>query len=438
MRVLIVDDEKNIRTSIAQLLKMEGIDSTEAQNGLSAQRLLQEEQFDAAVVDLKMPGMDGLALLQWIKEEGPDLPVMMISAFGDVEDAVNAMKQGAVDYLVKPFDPEELLIRLRRSVSDNALARQAAPREPEAGVVESLNAAMRTVYQVVRKAAPSDSTIMITGESGTGKEVIARYIHELSPRKQYAFLPINLGGVPENLLESELFGYEKGAFTGADRRKLGMFEMAQGGTLFLDEIGDMPLHLQVKLLRVIQDRKIQRLGGTGVIPINVRIVAATNRDLDESVREGTFREDLYYRLNVIRLELPPLRDRPEDIPLFIGHFISKMQKHTASGVFSIAPDAVTRLQHYRFPGNIRELENMIERAVILCEGDQLSTRDFPLPASEEHAEQSPAEGSLRELEKVAIIRALHRHDGRREETAKELGITRRTLLNKINEYQITV
>ncbi len=190
MRVLIVDDEKNIRTSIAQLLKMEGIDSTEAQNGLSAQRLLQEEQFDAAVVDLKMPGMDGLALLQWIKEEGPDLPVMMISAFGDVEDAVNAMKQGAVDYLVKPFDPEELLIRLRRSVSDNALARQAAPREPEAGVVESLNAAMRTVYQVVRKAAPSDSTIMITGESGTGKEVIARYIHELSPRKQYAFLPI--------------------------------------------------------------------------------------------------------------------------------------------------------------------------------------------------------------------------------------------------------
>ncbi len=437
MKVLIVDDEKNMRASLTQFLAMEEIETSEAQNGLAAQRLLQEEQFDAAVVDLKMPGMDGLHLLRWVKAEGPDIPVIMMSAFGEVEDAVTAMKGGAADYLVKPFGPEELLIRLERAVSDSTLARQAAPHEQEGSLVESRNAAMREVYRILGKVAPSESTVLLTCESGTGKEIVARHIHDLSPRKPQAFVPINVGGLPESLLESELFGYEKGAFTGADHRKLGMFEMAQGGTLFLDEIGDMPLHLQVKLLRVLQDRKIQRLGSTGVIPISVRLIAATNRDIEERVRQGAFREDLYYRLNVIRVKLPPLRERQEDIPLFVGYFLKETQKRTGSKVSSVTSDAMARLARYRFPGNIRELENMVERAVILCDGTELSARDFGLAGEGESSPIVPPEGSLREMGKLVITRALLRHEGRRQETAQELGITRRTLLNKINKYKIS-
>jgi len=379
-----------------------------------------------------MPGISGLDFLDWLREKGPSIPAVMISAFGNIDDAVKAMKLGASDYLVKPFDPDELLIRVNRAVAENRMKRQAAlaaslPHE------ETESRIMRDIYHLVDRAAPSDATILITGESGTGKEVLAKRIHEKSLRSEGPFIPINLGGIPENLVESELFGYEKGAFTGAEHRKEGMFEYANGGTLFLDEIGDMPLHLQVKLLRVIQDRKIQRLGGALGLPIDVRLIAATNKDLASMVAEKTFREDLYYRLNVIHIELPALRDRKEDIPLLAGSLLKKLSIRSGKRITGITTDALKLLESYSFPGNIRELENLIERALILCEGDTLTPRDFSLPETA-RKDLPEKQGTLAELEREAIRTALLRNDGRKMETANELGISRRTLLNKIKEF----
>ncbi len=432
MRVLIVDDEKNLRESIASYLALEKIEVREAENGLSAQRILEEEAFDCIVLDLKMPGMSGLEFLSWLRDEGPSVPAVMISAFGNIEDAVKAMKLGASDYLVKPFDPDELVMRVNRAVTESRMKRQASII-PSPQSEETESRLMKDIHKLADRAAPSDSTILITGESGTGKEVLARRIHEKSRRAAGPFIPINLGGIPENLVESELFGYEKGAFTGAERRKEGMFEFASGGTLFLDEVGDMPLHLQVKLLRVIQDRKIQRLGGTQVIPIDVRLVAATNKDLAAMVSEKSFREDLYYRLNVIHVKLPPLRDRREDIPLLVGSLMRKLSARAGKKISGISEEALSLLQVYSFPGNIRELENLVERAIILCEGDILAARDFSLPEGR-RPEREARQGTLAELEREAIRASLLRNEGRKIETANELGISRRTLLNKIKEY----
>ena len=433
MRVLVVDDEPNIRTAIAELCETEGIDAETASNGLAAQKLLTESHFDVMVLDVKMPGMGGNELLAWMRDSGPSVPTIMVSAYGDIQDAVGAMKLGAVDYLVKPFDPDELLLRVRRAGEEQVIRRQVLSTSSERELWESGNPTMKEVFRLADKVAPTDSTVMITGETGTGKEVIARYVHARSRRPEGPFVPINLGALPEQLVESELFGFERGAFTGADRRKQGLFELAAGGTLFLDEVGEMPVHLQAKLLRVLQDRKLQRLGGTATIPIDARIVTATNRDLDADVAAGTFREDLFYRLNVIRLELPPLRERPEDIAELAGHFIRRYRDRTGSTVGGISAEAVRRLQGYRFPGNVRELENLIERAMILTEGAELSPRDFPIG---ENTERPVRRGTLREMEKEAIIAALHRNEGHRTRAAEELGITRRTLLNKVKEYEI--
>jgi two-component system response regulator AtoC len=452
MNVLIADDEQNIRKTLSELLSLDGISTRTAENGLAAQRLLAEEPFDAAVLDLRMPGMTGLELLEWIHESGPLIPVIVISAHGDIQDAVNAMKQGAVDYVTKPFDPEDLQMRIRRAVDDDRLRRSAAPT-PVGDVDASDNEAMRSLLAIARKVAPTDSTVLITGESGTGKEVLARTIHRLSPRDGGPFVPVNLGAVPEHLIESELFGYERGAFTGATARKTGVFETAAGGTLFLDEIGEMPLHLQVKLLRVIQDRRLQRVGGTTTIPIDVRILAATNRNLRDAIQAGEFREDLFYRLNVIELQLPALRNRPEDIPHLVGLFLDRIRQRGGAAVQGIEPDAVRLLARYHFPGNIRELENIIERATLLTERDHLSVGDFAfLGINDAHrpvAESRDGELSvddailsgamtLADLEAVAIRRALLRNEGHRERTAVELGITRRTLLNKMKEYGVVV
>ena len=376
MKVLVADDEKNIRDSIAAFIKAEGIESAVAADGAEARALLEEEAFECLILDLRMPKMDGLSLLAWLQEAGPPVPVIVISAYGDVRDAVQAMKLGARDYLVKPFDPEELMIRLRRVLSEKALAgqaeagRRAAAETGWVGVDEK----MRAVRSLVEKVAPTPSTVLITGESGTGKEAVARLLHSLSANADGPFVAINIGGVPEGLLESELFGHEKGSFTGAAERKRGMFELAASGTLLLDEIGDMPLHLQVKLLRVLQDRKVQRLGGTLSIPINARIIAATNRDLEAFLKEGKFREDLYYRLNVIRIEVPPLRERRGDIAALTGSILEKLNRQMGRKVRGLEPDAMARLQAYSFPGNVRELENRIERAYILCASDLITTR----------------------------------------------------------------
>ncbi|MFP4066618.1 MAG: sigma-54-dependent transcriptional regulator [Spirochaetaceae bacterium] len=440
MRVLIADDEKNIRRTVAEYLELDGIECREAENGLSAQKALSEEHFDGFIVDLRMPGMNGLELLHRLREEGRDVPTVMISAYGEIADAVAAMKTGAADYVTKPFDPEDLLMRLKRAVEDHRLRRLASvdrPREPE---LEFASAAMQQVLEMAHRVAPTDSTVLITGESGTGKEVLARRIHEASPRTDSPFVPINIGGIPEQLIESELFGYEKGAFTGADSRKQGMLEVAGGGTAFLDEIGDMPPHLQVKLLRVVQERRVQRLGATGTVPIDVRFIAATNADLEARVADGRFREDLFYRLNVIRLHLPPLRDRPEDIPLLARHFLEVMRERTGTRVSALSAAAVRALQAYPFPGNIRELENMVERAVILADTTELGPADFGLSAPSGGAARATgpaadsAGRSLREIERQAIVDALQRNEWHRERTARELGITRRTLLNKIREF----
>ncbi len=433
MRVLVVDDEPNIRTAIAELCEAENMDAETASNGLAAQRQLSESHFDVMVLDVKMPGMDGPGLLEWMRDSGPNVPTIMISAYGDIQDAVGAMKLGAVDYLVKPFDPDELLLRVRRAGEEQIIRRQVLSTSSERELWESSNQRMKDVFRLSDKVAPTDSTVLITGETGTGKEVIARYVHARSRRPEGPFVPINLGALPEQLVESELFGFERGAFTGADRRKQGLFELAAGGTLFLDEVGEMPIHLQAKLLRVLQDRKLQRLGGTAPIPIDARIVTATNRDLDADVASGAFREDLFYRHNVIRLELPPLRERPEDIAELAGHFIRRYRDRTGSTVGEISAEAVRRLQAYRFPGNVRELENLIERAMILTEGEELTPRDFPIG---EANERPVRRGTLREMEKEAIIAALHRHEGHRTRAAEELGITRRTLLNKVKEYEL--
>ncbi len=440
MKVLICDDEENIRKLLKRLLKLEGIDSDGAENGLSAQRMMSEERYDAVIADLRMPGLDGLSLLRWIRGEGFRVPVVMISAHGDINDAVTALKEGADDYLVKPFDPDELLIKLKGLIKAQNLINAAEGERKGEGFIGASSSAEQ-IRRIIERIAPSQATVLITGESGTGKEVAARMIHDLSSVSSGPFMAINIGGVPENLIESELFGYEKGAFTGADGRKPGLFELASGGTLFLDEIGDMPAALQVKILRVLQEKKITRLGGTSEIPINARIVAATNRNLEDMVREGTFREDLFYRLNVVRIRIPPLRERPSDIPVLAQAILAKYSENMGMRIKGFAPDAIEALSQHPFYGNVRELENVIERAMIFADSDMIELRDLDLRHSLGH-EPSKEAGtvaeaeSLRDIERNAIIRSLHRWEGNRTRSAEELGISRRTLITKIQEYGI--
>lgn len=436
MKILVADDEKNIREALVKWLNSSGYEAVGAENGLAAQRLLQEEAFSGVVSDLKMPGLDGLQLLAWCRTEGPDVPFVMISAHGEIQDAVEAMRRGAKDYLVKPFDPEELEVRLKAALDahrDGRIARSVRSATPETDHPSSPTWAK--IDALVAKAAPTSALMLITGESGTGKEVLARRIHDLSTRAAGPFVAINIGGLPESLLESELFGYEKGAFTGADRRKSGLFEMAGGGTLFLDEIGELPLALQVKLLRVLQERKIQRLGGTVPIPVESRILAATNRDLASEVKAGRFREDLFYRLNVVPVLLPPLRERTEDIPWLCRKLLAKLAPAMGRPAPELTPGALKRLAAYPFPGNVRELENLLERTLIFSEGDLITEADLALPGLPKEADPVPARtGTLHELELQAIRESLLRWEGNQTKAAEELGITRRTLFTKIKEY----
>lgn len=442
MMVLIVDDEKNILSLLQQYLEIEGIQSVGAENGLSAQRMLKERPYDAMLVDLKMPGMDGLQLIEWARGEGLHLPIIMMSAHGEIADAVTALKEGAQDYVVKPFDPEELVAKLKKLVEAQQVQEMVAgvsSSEGDDGAFIGQSPQIQRIKALIRRIQDSSSTVLITGESGTGKEVVARAIHAASHQKHGPFVAINIGGVPENLLESELFGYEKGAFTGAVARKSGKFELADGGTLFLDEIGDMPLALQVKILRVLQERKITRLGGTTPMPINARIVAATNKDLEKMVQEGKFREDLFYRLNVVRIQIPPLRERKDDIPLLAAGILSRLNAQVGHKVKGFTPAALQELCAYDFYGNVRELENVLERAVIFSSGDEITVDDLDLRSGAFTKEQKTATvdkeaKSLKDIEQDAIIQSLRRWEGNRTKAAKELGISRRTLINKIQEY----
>jgi two-component system response regulator AtoC len=415
MRVLIVDDERNIRESMQRLLDLEGIESVTAENGKAATERLLDASFDAVVADLKMPVMGGQELLEWIRDEGIRTPVIMISAFGEIEDAVRALKSGASDYLIKPFDPAELIHRVRSIVASRKreVIMEADSRSSGESRFVGESSVMKDLKGLLEKVSGSGTTVLITGESGTGKE---------------------------------LFGHEKGACTGADSRKLGLFELAGNGTLFLDEIGEMPLPLQVKLLRVLQERKLRRLGGTRDIPMGARIISATNRDIEALVREGKFREDLYYRLNVVRIAMPPLRARIEDLPLLSGYILGRIHAKTGKGPFTLEPAALEFLMSYPFPGNIRELENILERAAIYCEGGKITIADIDLPKtrlvgkSANVANRQSATGetpvSLSDAAKVAIVRALVNNKGNRTRAAEELGISRRTLLYKLKRYGI--
>ena len=448
MDILIIDDETNIRELMCRYMKIENINGVGVENAFAAQRILRERPFDGILVDLKMPGMDGLELVRWIRAEGFRMPVIMMSAHGDIRDAVDALKHGVQDYIVKPFNPEEVIIKIKNLVEAQNFRNlqemeERLPRE-KAFIGESVQ--IRMIKDTVSRIAQTNTSVLITGESGTGKEVVARAIHGQSPVSKGPFVAINIGGVPENLLESELFGYEKGAFTGAVSRKAGMFELANGGTLFLDEIGDMPYALQVKILRVLQERSITRLGGTEPIPINARIVCATNKDLESLVREGKFREDLFFRLNVVRIHIPPLRERKDDIPLLAAGIIKKINSNMGRHYSGLTPEAMEKLKNYDFYGNIREMENILERAAIFSDGDLITEDNIELrgdvlrPARREDKEGvSGTEGlSLKEIEKQTIEKALRRWEGNRTRAAKELGITRRTLITKIEEYDLDV
>lgn len=444
MKILIVDDEKNIRDLMNRYFATENIESEGAENGFSAQRLLRQEFFDAVLVDLKMPGMNGLELIKWIRSEGFRMPIVMASAHGEISDAVDALKNGAQDYVIKPFNPEELVIRFKALVEAQNLrngheAETSLSGKPFVGTSPKI---MR-IKDLISRIAPANSTVLISGESGTGKEVVARSIHSQSNVSSGPFVAINIGGVPENLLESELFGYEKGAFTGAASRKIGMFELANGGTLFLDEIGDMPLHLQVKLLRVLQEKIIMRLGGTDPIPINARLICATNRNLEQMVRDNTFREDLFYRLNVVRIEIPALREHPEDIPVLSSHILAKLNSSMGRKFDGFTPQAMELLKNHKFYGNVRELENVIERAAIFADGNLITEDSIELRTEMTSSSEKPKdigddsqEVNLKELEKKAIETALRRWEGNRTKASEELGITRRTLITKIKEYNL--
>ncbi|GHV63230.1 sigma-54-dependent Fis family transcriptional regulator [Spirochaetia bacterium] len=447
MRVLIVDDEKNIRESLKKYLSLEGIDSAEAESGEGALKQLEGESFDAVILDLKLPGISGQGVLEWMLKQGLPAPAIMISAHGEISDAVAALKTGAKDYLVKPFDPAELVIRLRSLVENKRRENVIEAERRTAGgtMMVGDSPEMRQLSARIDKIAASDVTVLITGESGTGKEVAAREIHARSPDRDEPFVAVNIGGIHEGLMESELFGHEKGSFTGAAARKQGLFELAGRGCLFLDEIGEMPMPLQVKLLRVLQERRVRRLGGVSDIPINARIISATNKNLETLVQEGRFREDLYYRLNVLRISLPPLRERSADIPLLAAHLLAR--RGSRSGAITPDDGALQKLSAYDFPGNIRELENILERALIYCEGNVIRAEDIdlherqgPAPAAvvsppASGAEPCPAgDWSMEALEKKAIMDALARCGGNRTKAAELLGLSRKTILNKIKAY----
>jgi len=379
-RVLVADDESNMRRVLEAILRREGYDVVTAANGLDAVSEMNRD-IRTVITDLKMPGLDGMGLLRRLQQDYPEVPVVMITAHGSVESAVEAVKLGAFDYLEKPFEQEQIRQIVAKAMKTHELARRDA--RPETPTVRGRfhligeASAIRQIFAVVEKVADTPSTVLITGESGTGKELVARALHENSSRHKGPFIKINCAAIPRTLMESELFGYEKGAFTGAVGAKPGRFELAHGGTLFLDEIGEIPTEMQVKLLRVLQESEFERVGGIKTIKVDVRLVTATNRDLTREIAEETFREDLFYRLNVVPIHIPPLRDRREDIPLLVEHFISKFNERLKKQITRISDEAVARLTAYNWPGNIRELENMMERTMLFCEGPEIHARDLP-------------------------------------------------------------
>ncbi|MGA1862106.1 sigma-54 dependent transcriptional regulator [Deferribacter thermophilus] len=434
-RVLIVDDEENHRFMIRLHLEKDYY-IFEAKNGLEALNILDEENVDLILLDIKMDVMDGLTFLAHLRKKSVDIPVIVISAFNNVRTAVESMKLGALDYITKPVDIEQLKSQIKNLLNKKVDKNESYLDDYIYDGVYSKDG-LGKIIEVLKLVAPTDATVLIMGESGTGKELVARSIHQNSPRKDKPFLAVNCAALNENLIESELFGHEKGAFTGADKSKLGKFELANGGTLFLDEVGELPLVTQAKLLRVLQEGTFERVGGTKTIKTDVRIIAATNRDLEKMVSDGEFREDLYYRLNVFPIKLPPLRERKDEIPLLLDYFIKKYSQKFQKIVKNYDKGFLDKLMMYDFPGNIRELENIVERSIILARGEILTAELLP-PLKNSSVQVSDTVKNMREHEIEAIKKALKETGGNKTKAAKILGISRKTLHNKLKEYNIEV
>ena len=440
--VLIVDDEKNTREGLARALRRHYTVHL-ADNGVTALELMDAEPVDALLSDIRMPGMDGMTLVRRALARTPQPVCILLTAYGSVETAVQAMKSGVYDYIQKPVNLTELELTLNRALhsrdmeAENQDLRQQLDKKYGLEHIIGKSPAIEQVFDTIRQVAPSRATVMIEGESGTGKELVAHALHQLSPRLHGPYVAVHCAALSETLLESELFGHEKGAFTGATARRQGRFERADGGSLFLDEIGEIDPVIQVKLLRVLEERSFERIGGQAPINVDVRLITATNRNLQQLVSDGSFREDLYYRLNVVRINLPPLRSRIDDIPLLALHFMKEFARENNKDISGITPDAMDILLSYRWPGNVRELRNRLENMVVLCRGDKLTLRDIPSDLRAEAGNPvRKSGGSLEENEERMIIDAIKANNGNKTAAAKQLGISRRTLHRKINEYKL--
>jgi two-component system response regulator HydG len=447
--ILIVDDDQAHRTMLRTLISGWGYEITEADDGQVAIERAHEQAFDLILMDIRMIRVSGLEALSEIKTYNPAIPVIIMTAYSSVETAVEALKKGAYDYLTKPLDFDELRLAIQRAMDhsqlreENRLLRESLGNHFDMQNIIGRGSAMVDLLETVAQVAPSEATVLITGESGTGKELIAGAIHFNSPRKDGPFVKMNCSAVTETLLESELFGHEKGAFTGAHRRKEGRFRQANGGSLFLDEVSEMSLGMQVKLLRALQEREITRVGGETSFRVDVRVIAATNRDLVQEIESGNFREDLYYRLNVVTLTVPPLRDRREDIPLLTQHFLSAFAEKNHKQLKGVTPQAMDRFLKYAWPGNVRELMNAVERAVVLSRSEYLGEQDLPLSIKENERSEDKSVLSkdavsanlpLEDVEKATILSTLESTKGNKSEAARRLGITRKTLHKKLKKY----
>ncbi len=439
-KILIVDDELIMRESLGGWLERDGHEIKKASGGEEALEIMKKTRFDVLLVDIKMEGMSGLELLKIVKERDPDVDVVMITAFGSISTSIEAMKNGAFDYLLKPFDPNELGVLIEKIVENKAQALEnlyLREQHKEITRFESMigqSKAIRTIFEMIQDIAPMESTVLLTGETGTGKGLAAKAIHTHSARNQGPFMSINCGAIPEHLMESELFGYQKGAFTDAKENKKGRLELAHGGTLFLDEIGEIGMRMQIDLLRVLEDRVFYRVGGTQPIQSDFRVIAATNRNIDEAIKNGSFREDLFYRLNVISLEIPPLRERKDDVPLLAEQFLFRFTQETNKAIEKIHRDTIDEMMMYEWPGNVRELENAIERAVVVCKGQIIMPEDLPI--FKHKTTPGPGIGSLKDMEKNHILNILAENDWNIALCARILQIDRSTLYKKIKAYDL--
>ena len=441
--ILVIDDDKAMRDACFQILSRQGYQVELAASARQGLTLLERMSFDAILLDLVMPDMDGLEALKKIKALDPDVEVIIITGYGTIQSAVESIKAGAFHFLSKPFVPDDLRNLVNRALGkrrldlENLYLRQELKTKDERNVLVYESESMVRIMDMIARVAPTDSTVLITGESGTGKGLVARKIHQLSQRSRRPFITVDCGTLVETLFESELFGHVKGSFTGADANKIGKFELAQNGTLFFDEISNIGLEVQAKLLRAVEERKISKVGSHRVITVDVRIIAATNKDLTKAIKDGTFREDLFYRLNVVLIQMPPLRERKSDIPLLVQHFLEKYNARLRKDIQGISPEALDLLVRHDWPGNVRELENTMERLVVLSTGPYLEPADLVFAGTIlSPAAEAAAGTSLKDLERDHIIQTLQRCDGHKSETARALGIDRKTLREKLKRYNI--